>query len=138
MFLIWINIFSLFFLFFTLFHLAEPMCECFGKHSCMSSPLPIAMLNRTFFFVRRNSPCFGQCFAYQNLIILQLLVNGSIPGWQMLWAPLRPCCCCGAVAPSLQRTTQPKELRRHTTSGRNSQRKVTILSNLIICILMFT
>ena len=33
-----------------------PLCfllfphECLGKHSCMSSPLPIAILNGTFFF----------------------------------------------------------------------------------------
>ena len=32
------------------FVLAVPMRECFGKHSCMSSPCPIAILNCTFFF----------------------------------------------------------------------------------------
>ena len=30
--------------------LVVPMCECLGKHSCMSSPFPIAMLNGTLFF----------------------------------------------------------------------------------------
>ena len=32
------------------FILAVPMRECLGKHSCMSSPFPIAILNGTFFF----------------------------------------------------------------------------------------
>ena len=31
------------------FILAVPMRECLGKHSCMSSPFPIAILNGTFF-----------------------------------------------------------------------------------------
>ena len=34
------------------FILAVPMHECFGKHSCVSSPWPIAILNGTFFFSR--------------------------------------------------------------------------------------
>ena len=37
--------FSLFY-----FILAVPMRECLRKHSCMSSPFPIAILNGTFFF----------------------------------------------------------------------------------------
>ena len=37
------------------FVLAVPMRECLGKHSCMSSPYPIAILNGTFLFARRNS-----------------------------------------------------------------------------------
>ena len=32
------------------FILAVPMRECLGKHSCMSSPFPIAILNGTLFF----------------------------------------------------------------------------------------
>ena len=32
------------------FILAVPMHGCLGKHSCMSSPFPIAILNVTFFF----------------------------------------------------------------------------------------
>ena len=32
------------------FVLAVPMRECLGKHSCMSSPCPIAVLNGTFLF----------------------------------------------------------------------------------------
>ena len=31
---------------------AMPMPECLGKHSCMSSPCPIAILNGTFLFSR--------------------------------------------------------------------------------------
>ena len=31
------------------FILAVPMRECLGKHSCMSSPFPIAILNGTSF-----------------------------------------------------------------------------------------
>ena len=38
------------------FVLAVPMHKCLEKHSCMSSPCPIAILNGTFlFFARRNS-----------------------------------------------------------------------------------
>ena len=37
------------FLFFILFHSCFPMRECLGKHSCMSSPLPITILNGPFF-----------------------------------------------------------------------------------------
>ena len=33
------------------FILAVPMGECLGKHSCMSSPFPIATLNGTYFFL---------------------------------------------------------------------------------------
>ena len=32
------------------FVLAVPMLECLGKHSCLSSPFPIAILNGTCFF----------------------------------------------------------------------------------------
>ena len=32
------------------FIVAVPMHKCLGKHSCMSSPFPIAILNDTFFF----------------------------------------------------------------------------------------
>ena len=32
------------------FVLAVPMRECLGKHSCMRSPFPIAILNGTFLF----------------------------------------------------------------------------------------
>ena len=32
------------------FVLAVPMRECLGKHSCMSSPFPLAILNATCFF----------------------------------------------------------------------------------------
>ena len=32
------------------FILAVPMRKCLGKHSCMSSPFPIAIMNGTFYF----------------------------------------------------------------------------------------
>ena len=35
----------------TYFILAVPMRECLGKHSCMSSPFPIAILNGTSSFL---------------------------------------------------------------------------------------
>ena len=35
---------------FPYFILAVPMRKCLGKHSCTSSPFPIAILNGTFFF----------------------------------------------------------------------------------------
>ena len=34
------------------FILAVPMRECLGKHSCMSSPFPIAILNGTFYLAK--------------------------------------------------------------------------------------
>ena len=52
------------------FILAVSMRECLGKHSCMSSPCPIAILDGTFFFARRNNLCFGRSLSYQNLIKL--------------------------------------------------------------------
>ena len=36
--------------FLTLFHFAVPMRECLRKHSCKSSPFPIAILNGILFF----------------------------------------------------------------------------------------
>ena len=33
------------------FILAVPLCECLGKHSCISSQFPIAILNGTYSFV---------------------------------------------------------------------------------------
>ena len=56
------------------FILAVPMRECFGKHSCMSSPFPITIRMVPSFFARRNSPCFDRRFPYQNLILLMLTV----------------------------------------------------------------
>ena len=35
--------------------LAGPMRECLGKHSCMSSPFSIAILNDTYFFTKRDN-----------------------------------------------------------------------------------
>ena len=37
------------------FILAVPMRKCLGKHPCMSSPFPIAILNGTFFFRSVNN-----------------------------------------------------------------------------------
>ena len=53
------------------FVLAVPMRECFGKHSCMRSPCPIAILNGTFLFSRGEIVCnLGRSFVYQNHIKL--------------------------------------------------------------------
>ena len=53
------------------FVLAVPMRECLGKHSCMSSPCPIAILNGTFLFSRGEIVCnLGRSFVYQNQIKL--------------------------------------------------------------------
>ena len=54
------------------FIIAVQMRECLGKHSCIRSTFPIAILNGTCFFARRNISCFGQRFAYQKLIKLKL------------------------------------------------------------------
>ena len=52
------------------FVLAVPMRECLGKHSCMSSPCPIAILNGTFLFSRGEIVCLRRSFVYQNPIKL--------------------------------------------------------------------
>ena len=49
------------------FVLAVPMLECLGKHPCMSSPCPIAILNGTFLF-REAKQSIGRSFVYQNQI----------------------------------------------------------------------
>ena len=54
-----------FFLYVFYFILASPMRKYSGKHSCMSSKFPIAILNAPF-FARRNVLCCGKSFAYQN------------------------------------------------------------------------
>ena len=53
------------------FVLTVPMRECLGKHSCMSSPCPIAILNGTFLFLQVKIVCdLGRSFIYQNQIKL--------------------------------------------------------------------
>ena len=53
------------------FVLAVPMRECLGKHSCMRSPCPIAILNGTFLFSRGELVCnFGWSLIYENKIKL--------------------------------------------------------------------
>ena len=53
------------------FILAVPMRQCFGKHSCMSSPCPITILNGTFLFSRGEIVCnLDRSFVYQNQIKL--------------------------------------------------------------------
>ena len=53
------------------FVLAVPIRECLGKHSCMSSAYPIAILNSTFIFSRGEIVCnLGLSFVYQNQIKL--------------------------------------------------------------------
>ena len=54
------------------FNLAFPMLECYGKHSCMSSPFPIVMLNGTFFFAKRDD-LLGLKVAYQNLTLVIIM-----------------------------------------------------------------
>ena len=46
------------------FVFAVPMRECLGKHSCMSSPCNIAILNGTFLFSRGEIVCLGRNFVY--------------------------------------------------------------------------
>ena len=60
--------------FFLLFNSCCSHSRVFGKTLCMSSPFPIAILNDTYFFASRNSPCCGRSFAYQNLIILLIII----------------------------------------------------------------
>ena len=51
------------------FVLAVPIQKCLGKHSCMSSPCPIAILNGTLIFLR--SEIVWNSFVYQNQIKLK-------------------------------------------------------------------
>ena len=44
---------------------AVPIRECLGKHSCMSSPCPIAILNGTFIFSRGEIVCLGRSLVNQ-------------------------------------------------------------------------
>ena len=58
------------------FVFALPMRECLGKHSCMSSPWPTAILNGIFFFSRDEIVCkLGRSFVYQNQIKLNYLIS---------------------------------------------------------------
>ena len=45
--------------------LAVPMRECLGKHSFMSSPFPMALLNGTFFISRGKIVCLGRSVVHQ-------------------------------------------------------------------------
>ena len=68
------------------FVLALHMRECLGKHSCMSSPCPIAILNGTFLFSGEEIVCnLGQSFVYQNQIKTELTIvfcppHGAVNG----------------------------------------------------------
>ena len=69
------------------FVLAVPMRECLRKHSCMSSPCLIAILNGTFLFLRGEIVCLGRNFVYQNQIKLtnsDFLRNSTIHV-HMIW-----------------------------------------------------
>ena len=50
-----------------------PMRECLEKHSCMSSPFPIVILNGTFFFAKRHDRN-GQTVACQKLTIIIIII----------------------------------------------------------------
>ena len=58
------------------FILAVPMRECVGKHSCMTSSFPIAILNGTCLF-REAKIVFALVYAYQNLIKLHWNNNNN-------------------------------------------------------------
>ena len=47
--------FLIVFCFFIISFFTVPMRECLGKHSCMSSPFLIAILNGTFFFREKRN-----------------------------------------------------------------------------------
>ena len=55
------------------FILAVSMRECLGKHSCMSSPFPIAILNGTFFFRSVKAMNNWKYSPYYKQILLLLL-----------------------------------------------------------------
>ena len=54
------------------FILAVPMCECLGKHSCMSSSFPIAILNgTTCFFPTAQLQVHNVTLEYKKLEIVK-------------------------------------------------------------------
>ena len=56
------------------FSLAVPMRKCLGKHSCMSSPFPIAILNGTFFFRSVKAMDNWTRSAIKQILLLLLLL----------------------------------------------------------------
>ena len=59
---------------FSYFILAVPMRKCLGKHSCMSSPFPIAILNGTFFFRSVKAMNNWKRSAIKQILLLLLLL----------------------------------------------------------------
>ena len=55
------------------FILAVPMGVCFGKYSCMSFPYPIALLNGTFFFAKRDD-LWGRRVSCLKLTIIIIII----------------------------------------------------------------
>ena len=58
------------------FILAVPMRKCLGKHSCMSYPFPIAILNGTFFFRSVKAMNNWKLSAIKQTLLLLLVVCG--------------------------------------------------------------
>ena len=55
------------------FILSVPMRKCLGKHLCMSSPFPIAILNGTFFFRSVKAMNNWKRSAIKQILLLLLL-----------------------------------------------------------------
>ena len=73
-----------FFCLFVLFILAVPMRQCLRKHSCMSSTLPIALLNGTCFFRQSTYKCAMSSERKSKLVNLNLYkLTGR--GWISFW-----------------------------------------------------
>ena len=61
--------------------LAVLMRECLGKHSCMSFPFPIVILNGTFFFAVKAMNNWKRS-AIKQILLLRLLLLGCLGmGW---------------------------------------------------------
>ena len=56
------------------FILAVPMRKCLGKHSCMSSPFPIAIRNGTFFFRSVKAMNIWKRSDIKQILLLPLLL----------------------------------------------------------------
>ena len=74
------SLLTFFVCFFVLFHSCCSHARVFWKHSCLSSPCPIAILNVTFLFSRGEIVCLGRSLTYQN----QTKLNCSLS--QNLWS----------------------------------------------------
>ena len=55
------------------------MRKCLGKHSCMSSPFPIVILNGTFFFRSVKAMNNWKLSAIKQILLLLIIIIAFFP-----------------------------------------------------------